>query len=114
MASCDELAGLGCACAGCCSAAAPLAEELSLMMHAQHAWVGAVVPLLGRSALLEQILVGIFTGVVVEALKWLCERCCRCGSREDTRGAMPRRDDEETQGRPLWAGGAQRGRRRPR
>ena len=86
-----ESAELGCACSGCCTDAAPVAEEVDVLMHTQHAWVGAVIPLAGRSAFFDSILTGILSTLVINFFQWLGDRCCRA----ETKDAQRLRDIEE-------------------
>ena len=60
-------------------------------MHAKHAWVGAVVPLAGRSAFFDGVLSNVIAGLVLSAIQWAWSRCCRA----ETRGAQRLRDEEE-------------------
>ena len=62
-------------------------------MHAQHAWVGGLLPLLGRSSFVEAIVTNVIAGLVLGALQWMWDRCCR----RETRDAQRLRDVEEEQ-----------------
>ena len=73
-----------------------LGKSIGHAMHNQYAWLGALVPVSGRSGFIEAIITNIIAAVVLNAFASIWTHLCRCRRRSlASQDAQRERDREE-------------------